>query len=114
MQTTAQSWLVLTLTHSSVDLGLIVALQTLPVLLLGAYGGVVADRVDKRKLMILLQSLMGLQALVLGILVTTHVVQVWEVGAAGGPPGVQQHLREPGAPGLHPGDGRALAISATR
>ena len=50
-------------------------------LLLGAYGGVVADRVDKRKLMILLQSLMGLQALVLGILVTTHVVQVWEVGA---------------------------------
>ncbi len=81
MQTTAQSWLILTLTHSSVDLGLIVALQTLPVLLLGAYGGVVADRVDKRKLMILLQSLMGLQALVLGILVTTHVVQVWEVGA---------------------------------
>ena len=51
MQTTAQSWLILTLTHSSVDLGLIVALQTLPVLLLGAYGGVVADRVDKRKLM---------------------------------------------------------------
>jgi MFS family permease len=80
LQTTAQSWLILTLTHSSVDLGLIVALQTLPVLLLGAYGGVVADRVDKRKLMILLQSLMGVQALVLGILVTTHVVQVWEVG----------------------------------
>ncbi|MGD1053869.1 MAG: MFS transporter [Candidatus Dormibacteria bacterium] len=80
MQTTAQSWLVLTLTHSSVDLGLIVALQTLPVLLFGAYGGVVADRLDKRKLMILLQSLMGVQALVLGILVTTHVVQVWEVG----------------------------------
>jgi hypothetical protein len=36
MQTTAQSWLILTLTHSSIDLGLIVALQTLPVLLLGA------------------------------------------------------------------------------
>jgi MFS family permease len=80
MQTTAQSWLVLTLTHSSIDLGLIVALQALPVLLLGAYGGVVADRVDKRKLMIVLQSMMGVQALVLGILVVTHVVQVWEVG----------------------------------
>jgi MFS family permease len=80
MQTTAQAWLVLTLTRSSVDLGVIVALQALPVLLLGAYGGVVADRVDKRKLMIVLQSLMGLQALVLGILVTTHVVRVWEVG----------------------------------
>jgi MFS family permease len=80
MQTTAQAWLVLTLTHSSVYLGLIVALQTLPVLLLGAYGGVVADRVDKRKLMILLQSLMGLQALTLGILVVTKEVRLWEVG----------------------------------
>ena len=60
MQMTAQAWLVLTLTHSSVDLGVIVALQTLPVLVLGAYGGVVADRVDKRRLMIALQSLMGL------------------------------------------------------
>jgi len=80
MQTTAQAWLVLTLTRSSVDHGVIVALQALPVLLLGAYGGVVADRVDKRKLMIALQSLMGVQALVLGILVTTHTVRVWEVG----------------------------------
>jgi MFS family permease len=80
MQMTAQAWLVLTLTHSSVDLGVIVALQTLPVLVLGAYGGVVADRVDKRRLMIGLQSMMGLQALVLGILVTTGAVRVWEVG----------------------------------
>ncbi len=80
MQTTAQAWLVLTLTRSSIDLGVIVALQALPVLLLGAYGGVVADRVDKRKLMIVLQSLMGVQALVLGILVTTNSVRVWEVG----------------------------------
>lgn len=80
MQTTAQAWLVLTLTHSSIYLGLIVALQTLPVLLLGAYGGVVADRVDKRKLMIVLQSMMGLQALVLGILVVTGLVRIWEVG----------------------------------
>jgi MFS family permease len=80
MQTTAQAWLVLTLTHSSVDLGVIVALQALPVLLLGAYGGVIADRIDKRKLMIVLQSMMGLQALVLGVLATTHVVRVWEVG----------------------------------
>jgi MFS family permease len=79
MQTTAQAWLVLTLTHSSIYLGLIVALQTLPVLLLGAYGGVVADRVDKRKLMIVLQSMMGLQALVLGILVVTGLVRIWEV-----------------------------------
>jgi nitrate/nitrite transporter NarK len=67
MQMTAQSWLVLTLTHSGAALGVIVALQTLPVLLLGPYGGVVADRVDKRRMMIALQSAMGVQALILGL-----------------------------------------------
>lgn len=79
MQTVAQSWLVLQLTHSGTALGLAVALQTLPVLLLGPYGGVVADRVDKRKLMIALQSMMGVLALVLGVLTLTHVVTLWEV-----------------------------------
>ncbi len=80
MQMTAQSWLVLTLTHSGAALGAIVALQTLPVLLLAPYGGVIADRIDKRKLMIGLQSAMGVQALVLGALTVTGAVRVWEVG----------------------------------
>ncbi|MGI8716122.1 MAG: MFS transporter, partial [Solirubrobacteraceae bacterium] len=80
MQMTAQAWLVLKLTGSSTMLGVIVALQTLPVLLLGPYGGVIADRVDKRRLMVALQSAMGLQALVLGVLTVTGVVQVWEIG----------------------------------
>ncbi|HET8978226.1 MAG TPA: MFS transporter [Solirubrobacteraceae bacterium] len=80
MQMTAQSWLVLTLTHSSTTLGIIVALQTLPVLLLGPYGGVIADRVDKRRMMIALQSAMGIQALVLGLLTVTGSVTVWEIG----------------------------------
>ena len=80
MQMTAQSWLVLTLTHSSAWLGVVVALQTLPVLLLGPYGGVIADRVDKRKLMITLQSVMGVQALALGLLTVTGSVRVWEIG----------------------------------
>jgi MFS family permease len=79
MQMTAQAWLVLTLTNSSTDLGLIVALQTLPVLLLGPYGGVIADRVDKRRAMIVLQAAMGIQALVLGVLTVTGVVTVWEI-----------------------------------
>jgi MFS family permease len=79
MQTVAQSWLVYTLTHSATALGFVVALQTLPVLILGPYAGVIADRVDKRKLMIVLQTLMGLQALVLGLLAVTHVVRFWEV-----------------------------------
>ena len=80
MQMTAQSWLVFTLTRSSTALGVIVALQTLPVLLLGPYGGVIADRVDKRKVMIALQSAMGVQALILGVLTVTGVVRVWEIG----------------------------------
>ncbi len=80
MQMTAQSWLVLTLTHSAAALGVIVALQTIPVLLLAPYGGVIADRVDKRRLMIALQSAMGAQALILGLLTVTGVVRVWEIG----------------------------------
>ena len=79
MQSVAQSWLVLQLTGSGTALGLVVALQTLPVLVLGPYGGVVADRVDKRKLMIALQSMMGVLALILGLLTVTHVVTLWEV-----------------------------------
>jgi MFS family permease len=81
MQMAAQSWLVLTITHSATTLGLIVALQTLPVLVLGPYGGVVADRVDKRKLMVALQSAMGVQALILGVLTVTGEVQLWEIAA---------------------------------
>ena len=107
MQSTAQAWLVLQLTHSAAALGIVVALQTLPVLLLGPYGGVVADRVDKRRLMVVLQSLMGLQALVLGILTLTNrvtFVRRADPGAAAGP---EQLLREPVAAGLRDGDGGA-------
>ncbi len=80
MQMTAQAWLVLSLTHSGAALGLVVALQTLPVLLLAPYGGVIADRLDKRRLMIALQSAMGIQALALGVLTVTGAVRVWEIG----------------------------------
>ena len=80
MQMAAQSWLVLSLTGSAAALGVIVALQTLPVLLLAPYGGVIADRVDKRRLMIALQTAMGLQALALGLLTITGSVQIWEIG----------------------------------
>jgi MFS family permease len=80
MQMAAQSWLVLSLTGSATTLGLIVALQTLPVLLLGPYGGVVADRIDKRRLMVILQIAMGVQALILGVLTVTGSVRLWEIG----------------------------------
>jgi MFS family permease len=81
MQSVAQSWLIFKLTGSATDVGWAVALQTLPVLVLGPYGGVVADRIDKRKLMMVLQSMMGILALALGLLVVTDHVHVWEVFA---------------------------------
>jgi MFS family permease len=81
MQMTAMSWLVLTLTSSATDVGVIVALQTLPVLVLAPYGGVIADRIDKRRLMVALQCAMGVQALILGLLTVMHDVRLWEIAA---------------------------------
>ncbi|GAA3718405.1 MFS transporter [Gordonia hankookensis] len=79
MQATAQAWLVLTLSGSASILGVIVALQALPVLLLGPYAGVIADRVDRRRLMIILQSVMGGLAAVLAALTLSGRVQIWQV-----------------------------------
>jgi MFS family permease len=95
MQMTAQSWLVLTLTHSSTDLGFVLALRTLPILLLAPYGGVVADRVDKRRLMVVLQIAMGVQALVLGLLTVAGGVRFWEVCLLAAILGLNNALRTP-------------------
>ena len=51
MQSITQSWLVFTLTHSGLDVGLIVAVQTLPILLLGPIGGTIADRFGKYRIL---------------------------------------------------------------
>ncbi|MEA2159285.1 MAG: hypothetical protein QOD66_1665 [Solirubrobacteraceae bacterium] len=95
MQMTAQSWLVLTLSDSITGLVLVIALVTLPVLLLAPYGGVIADRVDKRKLMIGLQSVMGVQALVLGLLTVAGSVRVWEIGVLAALLGVNNAFENP-------------------
>jgi MFS family permease len=79
MQTVAQAWLVLHLTGSGVDLGIVVGLQFLPMLLFGPVGGLVADRVNKRQLLYLTQAAGGVLALVLGVLVVSHQVQLWQV-----------------------------------
>ncbi|MGV9709127.1 MFS transporter [Gordonia sp. NPDC003424] len=79
MQATAQAWLVLTLSGSASILGIIVALQAVPILFLGPYAGVIADRVDRRKLMIILQAVMGVLAAVLAIVTLGGWVQVWQV-----------------------------------
>lgn len=79
MQSVAQGWLVLKLTGSAVDLGLTAALQFGPVLFMGAYGGLIADRFDKRKVLLATQSAFTAQALALGILVATGSVRLWMV-----------------------------------
>ncbi|MFC7862676.1 MFS transporter [Streptomyces murinus] len=79
MQAVAQSWLVLELTGSGTVLGLVVAVQFLPVLLLGPYGGLVADRADKRRLLMATQTALAALALILGLLTVTHLVRLWMV-----------------------------------
>jgi MFS family permease len=82
MQYLAQSWLVLKLTHNSgVQLGIVTALQFVPTLLFGMWGGVFADRFDKRKLLVITQSSSGILAIALAALTATHVVQLWMVDA---------------------------------
>ncbi|MEJ2673294.1 MAG: MFS transporter, partial [Deltaproteobacteria bacterium] len=77
MQSLAFSWLVLVLTNSSFYLGLMGALQTLPVLLFSLLGGAVADHTSKHRLFFLTQTFLMLLALILGILVKTDIVKVW-------------------------------------
>jgi MFS family permease len=74
MQSVAQGWLILQLTGSSVDLGIAIALQFVPILLFGSYGGLVADRHEKRRILYFTQVSAGLLALLLGVLISTHHV----------------------------------------
>jgi MFS family permease len=79
MQSVGQAWLVLQLTGSGVALGATAALQFLPVLVAGPWGGLIADRVDKRKLVIGTQAAAGTLALTLGLLTAFDVVRLWMV-----------------------------------
>ncbi|MCW2495936.1 MFS transporter [Jatrophihabitans sp.] len=79
MQRVAQDWLVLELTNSGTALGLVTALQFGPSLVLGLWGGVLADRGDKRKLLLATQTGLALLALVLGVLDVAGVVTYWQV-----------------------------------
>src|SRR5665213_3517050 len=79
MQTTAQAWLVLKLTNSPEALGTVTVLQFLPVTLLTLFGGVLADRLPKRTVIICTQTVAALQAFVLAFLVLTNLIQVWQI-----------------------------------
>src|SRR5438046_7938145 len=79
MQSIGQAWLVLQLTHSAWLLGVVGALQFLPIMLLSLFGGVLADRLPKRKVLLFTQSFAMLQAAVLWTLVATGEVRLWHV-----------------------------------
>ncbi|HXX79926.1 MAG TPA: MFS transporter, partial [Thermodesulfovibrionales bacterium] len=79
MQSTAQGWLVYSLTKSPFYLGIVATAASLPVLLLTLIGGVVADRLSKRTLLITTQTLSMVPALSLAILINLKVVTVWQI-----------------------------------
>jgi MFS family permease len=79
MQNVGEGWLILTLTNSPFYVGLTAALSSMGVLLFSLYAGVIADRVDKRRIIILMQVAFMLEAFAVSILVWTGVVAVWQV-----------------------------------
>src|SRR3954451_1602705 len=81
MQTVAEMWLIVRLTESGIAVGLTAALQFLPILVFGAYGGLLADRFPKRKLLMATQPLMALPALTLFALASSGHVEAWMVFA---------------------------------
>ncbi|MGH2820115.1 MAG: MFS transporter [Actinomycetota bacterium] len=80
-QSVAQMWLVYELSGSEAALGLVTALQFSPVLVAGMWGGVIADRFDKRKVLVVAQSIYAGLALTLGLVTATGVVELWMVFA---------------------------------
>ncbi|MFF4711250.1 MFS transporter [Streptomyces eurythermus] len=82
MQRIAQDWLVLSLTGSSAAVGITTALQFLPMLLFGLYGGVLVDRLPKRPTLLVTQSAMAVTGLALAALTLSGQVQVWHVYVA--------------------------------
>jgi len=80
MQRVAQDWLVLELTHGSgVAVGLATGLQFLPLLMFSLWGGMIADRYPKRRVLMVTQAVMGGLALILGVLAVTGTVRPWHI-----------------------------------
>jgi MFS family permease len=96
VQLVAQSWLVLKLTHSGFAVGITLGLQFAPMLLFGAWAGVLVDRLDKRRTLIATAAASGVLALVLGFITAAGVVEVWMVYALAFGLGVVTALDNPG------------------
>lgn len=83
VQRVAQDWLILEITHNGVALGLSVAAQFAPMLLLAPYGGLLVDRLDRRRTIMVTQAISGLLAVVLALITLLDVVSLWSVLALG-------------------------------
>lgn len=79
MQTTAQAWVVYSLTNSPMALGTVTTLQFLPIMLLSLFGGVLADRVPKRQVVLITQIASLIQASLFGLMVAIGLIQVWHI-----------------------------------
>ncbi len=103
MQNVAQSWLVLQLTGSAFFLGLVGFLADLPILLFSLVGGVVADRSDRRKLLLISQYLQMTSAFILTFLVLADMVRIWHILALVFLSGIGQAFGGPAYAALIPG-----------
>src|SRR3990170_937584 len=119
MQSVALPWLVLQLGGSPLQLGLVMAFMFGPSMFLAPLGGVLADRVDKRRTLIVVNSLAMLQALALFVLALTGVVEIWHVfllaGVAGFVNAVEMPVRQAFVAELIPREDltNAIALSST-
>ncbi|MER7735592.1 MFS transporter [Streptomyces erythrochromogenes] len=102
VQRTAQDWLVLQLTGSAAAVGLVVTVQCLPTLLLGLWGGAVADRYRPRRLMMLCNGAAAALALVMTVLVGTDSARLWSVCVLSGALGVITTVEGPARQSLIP------------
>jgi len=110
IQITVKNWLVLQLSHSGLALGVTNALQFGPSLLLGMYGGVVADRYDRRRLLMVTQACLG--ALAVGLLAIIGAVRVWMIWIAAGALGLVKCFDLPALQGFAKSSRLALVHAA--
>ena len=95
MQATAQGWLVLDLTDSPAAMGLVSALQAVPILVLSVFAGVIADRVDRRRILVRMQLCAAGVALALAVLTTTGRIEYWHIAVLAVLAGIATAIQTP-------------------
>jgi MFS family permease len=102
MQNVAQGWLIITLTNSAFWLGVVSFAGSIPFLFFTLFGGVIADRVNKRRLLLVTQTIMMVLAFLLAILAWLKIITVWEVAAIAFLNGVAMSMNAPSYQALVP------------